>query len=64
MHSLTTIIRRNAAAAGREAAHAANDEDLVTLVAIDRAERALTRSNSPTDWAAYYSGFYSGLQEG
>ena len=64
MHDLTLIIRRNAAAAGREAAHAANDEDLVTLVAIDRAERALARSNAPSDWEAYWDGFYHGRQEG
>ncbi len=64
MHCLEVIVKRNAEAAGREAAHAANDGDADLHVAINRADEALAGENVAPNWPAYFAGFYRGRQEG
>ncbi len=63
MHCLEVIVKRNAEAAGREAAHAANDGDteaLFRLLAPDYSET----SNDPNVQAAFLQGYARGRQEG
>lgn len=64
MHCLEVIVKRNAEAAGREAAHAANDGDADLHIAINHADEALADEAVAPDWHGYFRGFYRGRQEG
>ena len=58
MHSLEIIVKRNAEAAGREAAHASNEGDFKLALAIAEAV------GDDTAGGAFVRGYARGTQEG
>ena len=62
MHALEVIIAKNAEAAGRAEAHAANDGDVERATKILRT--AIFSCESPEQIEAYGRGYLRGRQEG
>ena len=64
MHDLSTLRVLNAAAAGREAAHADNDGDGATATKIFSTSWSETFTRDSAAWRAYVEAYQLGRKEG